>query len=277
MKKIIKALLFPAIVAVVAMSVSSCMSTKKIVYMQGADTVYAIPQEIAQAFELKIQSDDELAISVTSKDAELIKPFDNNTLIGGGSGLSRTGSVSTQNTTSGVAYFLVDKKGNIEFPVFGTINTRNKSCKELALELQQRFINEGHIKDAVVNVKVMSFKVTVLGDVKNPGTQTFTGERLTLLEALGRSGDMNSSAKRENVLVMREENGKRVTYQVNMCDAKSVFESPAYYLQQNDVVYVQPNKSVRVKGSTGYTLFQIGATAVSMLVSIVSLIIAITR
>ncbi len=277
MKKIIKTFLF-SIVVVTAMSVSSCMSTKKIVYMQGADTVYAIPQEIAQAFELKIQSDDELAISVTSKNAELIKPFDNNTLIGGGSGISRTGSSSTtQNTTSGVAYFLVDKKGNIEFPVFGTINTRNKSCKELALELQKRFINEGHIKDAVVNVKIMSFKVTVLGDVKNPGTQTFTGERLTLLEALGRSGDMNSSAKRENVLVMREEDGKRVTYQVNMCDAKSVFESPAYYLQQNDVVYVQPNKSVRVKGSTGYTLFQIGATAVSMLVSIVSLIIAITR
>ncbi len=272
-----KTLLLPFVLAG-GMLMTSCMSTKKIVYLQGADTLYAVPQEITQAFELQIQSDDELAISVASKNPELVKPFDTNTLIGSGSGGSRGGySNSTSNTTSGVAYFLVDKQGNIEFPVFGSVNTKGKTCKQLAKELQQRFISEGYIKDAIVNVKIMSFKVTVLGDVRAPGVQNFTGERLTLLEALGRAGDMNSSAKRENVLVVREEQGRRITYQVDVRDTKAVFESPAYYLQQNDVVYVQPNKSVRVKGSTGYTLFQIGATAVSMLVSVVSLIIAISK
>lgn len=277
MTKLHKTLLLPFLLAG-GMLMGSCMSTKKIVYLQGADTLYAVPHEITQAFELEIQSDDELAISVASKNPELIKPFDTNTLIGSGSGSSRSGySNSTSNTTSGVAYFLVDKQGNIEFPVFGTVNTKGKTCKQLAQELQQRFISEGYIKDAIVNVKIMSFKVTVLGDVKSPGVQNFTGERLTLLEALGRAGDMNSSAKRENVLVVREEKDRRVTYQIDLRNTKAVFESPAYYLQQNDVVYVQPNKSVRVKGSTGYTLFQIGATAVSMLVSVVSLIIAISR
>lgn len=256
-------------------STTSCLSEKKIIYLQGADTLYAVPQQIQRAFELEIQPDDELAISVTSKDPELIARFNNNMLIGSGSGSGTSSSQS--NTQSGVAYFLVDKDGNIEFPIFGTLNTKNKTCKQLAKELQARFINENWIKDAVVNVKVMSFKVTVLGDVRSPGTQNFQGERLTLLEALGKAGDLNNTAHRHHVLVIREIGETRVTYEVDLKDPKAVFDSPAYYLKQNDIVYVEPNKSVRVKGSTGYTLLSVGATIVSMLVSIVSLIIALKK
>ncbi len=276
MKKIFYVFCLLAVVGL-TLSTTSCISTEKIVYLQGADTMYAVPQQIQQAFELEIQPDDELAISVSSRFPEAIAKFNNNTLIGGGTN-SMTGS-NTANTTSRVAYFLVDKEGNIEFPVFGTINTRNKTCKQLALELQQKFQTNDveKIKDAVVNVKVMSFKVTVLGDVKNPGTQTFQGERLTLLEAIGKAGDMNGSALREHVLVVREIGDKRVTYDVDVRDPQQVFDSPAYYLQQNDIIYVQPNKSVRVKGSTGYTLLSVLATAVSVLVSVVSLVIALTK
>ena len=255
-------------------STTSCMSEKKITYLHGADTLYAVPQEITQAFELEIQPDDELAISVASKDVQLIQRFNNNTLIGGGSVSGMTGT-TTANTTSRVAYFIVDKKGNIEFPIFGTISTRGKTCKQLAADLQKRFIEGNYILDAVVQVRVMSFKVTVLGDVKNPGVKNFQGERLTLLEALGMAGDMNNTAHRANVLVVREIGEERVTYSVDIRDPKSVFDSPAYYLQPNDIVYVQPNKAVRVRGSVGYTLLSIGATVVSMLVSVVSLIIAI--
>ena len=264
-------------------SATSCMSEKKIAYLQGADTLYAVPQPITQAFELEIQPDDELAISVDSKVPELIRPFNNKTLIGGGSTNSSTGASNSyagqSNLSSHVAYFLVDKKGNIEFPIFGTISTKGKTCRQLAEELQHRLRTSGEqrIADAIVNVKVMSFKVTVLGDVKNPGTQTFQGERLTLLEALGRAGDLNPSAHRDKVLVVREIGENRVTYEVDLRDPKSVFDSPVYYMQQNDIVYVRPNKSVRVKGSTGYLLISIGATIVSMLVSITSLVIAIVR
>ena len=123
----------------------------------------------------------------------------------------------------------------------------------------------------------MSFKVTVMGDVKLPGTQTYQGERLTILEALGKAGDLNNSAYRHNVLVVREENGRRVAYEVNLLDNQAVFNSPAYYLQQNDVVYVQPNKSQRVRGSTSYTWLSVGSTVVGMVVSIVSLIVALKR
>lgn len=273
MRRTIKYLLSLAMTVALFAS-TSCMSEQKITYLHGADTLYAVPQKITQAFELEIQPDDELAISLASKDVRLIQPFNNNTLIGGGS-VSGVGGTSTANTTSRVAYFIVDKKGNIEFPIFGTISTKGKTCKELAAELQKRFIEGNYILDAVVQVRVMSFKVTVLGDVRNPGTKNFQGERLTLLEALGLAGDMNNTAHRDHVLVIREIGEERVTYSVDLRDPQSVFDSPAYYLQQNDVVYVQPNKSVRVKGSVGYTLLSIGATIVSMIVSVVSLIIAI--
>lgn len=263
-----------------AIAATSCMSDKEIVYLQGADQVYAMPKEIVQAFELKIQPDDQLAISVASKDRELIEPFNNNTLIGGGN-TSNYGS-NTTNVQSGVSYFRVDRQGEIQFPIFGPLKVAGRTTREVS-EMVQKLLREGDgqqgafIRDAIVNTKIMSFKVTILGDVRAPGTQTFTGERLTVLEAIGRAGDLNNSAKRDHVQVVREEDGKRVVYDIDLRDQASIFESDAYYLQQNDVVYVKPNKSVRVKGSTSYTLLSVSSTLVSMVVSIVSLIIAINR
>jgi len=262
---------------------TGCISDKHIIYLQGADTVYVVPQEIEQAFELKIQPDDQLAISVASKDQELIGPFNNNTLIGSGGGDRSGGYSSTSaNTQSGVTYFTVNRAGEISFPIFGQINVKGKTTREVSLMIQDMLRNgtDAHaasIKDAIVTTKIMSFKVTVLGDVKNPGVQTFTGERLTLLEAIGRAGDLNSSGKRAPVLIVREENGKRQTFEVDLRDQASVFQSPAYYLQQNDVVYVSPNKSVRVKGSTAYTLLGVSSTLVSMIISITSLVFTLSR
>lgn len=259
---------------------TSCISDKRIIYLQGADEAYATPKNIDQAYELKVQKDDQLAISVASQDKELIEPFNNNTLIGGGvNGYTGT---NTANTTSGVSYFRVDLNGEIAFPIFGQLKVEGLTTKEVSQLIQNLLRNgdathDAFIKDAIVNTKVMSFKVTILGDVKAPGTQTFTGERLTLLEAIGRAGDLNNSAKREHVQVVREEDGKRVVYDIDLRDQASIFQSPAYYLQQNDVVYVKPNKSVRVKGSTSYTLLSVSSTLVSMVVSIVSLIVAINK
>lgn len=261
---------------------TGCISDKHIIYLQGADTVYVVPQEIKQAFELKIQPDDQLAISVTSQDPELIAPFNNNTLIGTGTGERGSSYTSSSNTTAGVTYFTVQQNGEISFPVFGQLKVQGKTTREVSLMIQDMLRNgtpthDASIKDAIVSTKIMSFKVTILGDVKNPGVQTVTGERLTLLEAIGRSGDLNSSGKRAPVLIVREENGKRVTYEVDLRDQASVFNSPAYYLQQNDVVYVSPNKSVRVKGSTAYTLLGVGSTLLGMIISITSLVLSLSK
>ena len=263
---------------------TGCFSEKKIIYLQGADTAYAVPHQIGEAIELRIQPDDQLAIAVTSKDNELIQPFNNNTLLGSGTGSGVAGSSYTAqaNVQSGVAYFHVDKDGDIQFPTFGTLHVGGKTTNEVSTLIQQ-LLRQGDathapsILDAIVTTKIMSFKVTILGDVKQPGTQTYTGERLTLLEAIGKAGDLNNTARREDVLVIREEDGHRITYSVNLRDEASVFQSPAYYLQQNDVIYVQPNKSVRVKGSTSYTWLSISSTLVGMLVSIVTLVVAITK
>ena len=254
---------------------TSCVSNKKMIYLQGATTAYALPREINDYIELRTQPDDQLAISVASKDAELIARFNNNTLIGGGNN-SATGT-NTINVSSGVSYFRVDKEGNIEFPIFGRIHVGGMTTGEISAMIQKRMIDEGYINDAVVNTKIMSFKVTVIGDVRNPGTQTYQGERLTILEALGKAGDLTNSAYRDNVLVIREEDGQRRAYEINLLDNQAVFNSPAYYLQQNDVVYVQPNKSQRVKGSTSYTWLSVGSTVVGMIVSVVSLVVALAR
>lgn len=277
-----KSMVFVLATLMATLVFTGCISDKHIIYLQGADTTYVVPQEIAQAFELKIQQDDQLAISVTSKDPELIAPFNNNTLIGSGGG-ERGGSYSgQQNTTAGVTYFTVNRDGEISFPIFGQLKVAGMTTREVSLMIQDMLRNgtEAHaasIKDAIVSTKIMSFKVTILGDVKNPGVQTFTGERLTLLEAIGRAGDLNSSGKRAPVLIVREENGKRQAFEVDLRDQASVFQSPAYYLQQNDVVYVAPNKSVRVKGSTAYTLLGVGSTMLGMVISLTTLVITLTR
>ena len=137
--------------------------------------------------------------------------------------------------------YLVNNDGDIVFPVLGKIHVLGKTHTELAAELEQRLVGEGHILDAVVTVKLMNFRVSVLGDVQRPGQIQATGERLTIFEALSMVGDLTIYGQRTNIVVIREENGKRVIGEIDLT-SQDVFESPYYYLHQNDVVYVEPNK-----------------------------------
>lgn len=257
----------------VALICSSCVSQKKMIYLQGADYLKNSPQKIEQNYELKIQSDDQLAISISSKDKELIEPFNNNTLIGSGNSVN----ASQSNVQAGVTYFQVDESGSIDFPILGKIKAEGLTRNELAKLLTDTLINQNYIKDPVVSVKIMSFKVTVLGEVKNPGVQKITGERLTLLEAIGMAGDLLPSGKRKNIMVVREEENMRKTYMVDLTSGYDVLNSPCYYLQQNDVVYVEPNSAIRVKGSATMTTLTSTASLVSVLASLISIIIAISR
>lgn len=254
---------------------SSCVSNKEMTYIQGVDSLYATPQAIVKDYGLVIQPDDELAISLTSKDRELIQQFNNGTVVNSGGGLSATYG-SQASIQSGLVYFYVAKDGTIDFPILGRIKVQGKTIDRVSSEIQD-LIRASYIKDAIVTTKIMSFKITVLGDVKMPGVQNYTGQRLTLLEALGRAGDLNNTAVRTNVIVVREENGKRTSYKIDLTQPESVFKSPAYYMQQNDLVYVESNKAVKVKGSTSYTYLTVSGTLVSMAASIVSLIVALSK
>jgi polysaccharide export outer membrane protein len=137
---------------------------------------------------------------------------------------------------------LVTSEGNIEFPVIGTIHlaglTRTQAIDLLKEKLALYIVNP------TISLRILNFRITVLGEVRTPGTFTIPNERITLLEALGVAGDLLITGERQNILVIRDEDGKRKEYRLDLTQ-ESLFSSPVYYLQQNDVVYVEPNRAKR--------------------------------
>ena len=149
----------------------------------------------------------------------------------------------------GILSALQSKYGNIDFPVLGHIHVAGMTREEIALCIKEELISKNLVKDPVVTVEFMNLTVSVLGEVANPGRFNIDKDRLTLLDALSMAGDLTVYGKRENVLVQREENGKKTLYRVNLNSGYDLYASPVYYLQQNDIVYVEPN-SVRARQST---------------------------
>jgi len=168
--------------------------------------------------------------------------------------------------------YIVDSDGNIDFPVLGKIKiaglNRDQAKKKLVDELTD------YIKKPIVNITTVNYKITVLGEVARPGTYTATNERITLIEALGMAGDLTIYGERENVLVIHDYDGKKTYTRVNL-KSQELFESPVYYLAQNDVVYVEPNKTAarasKIGASTGVIIASIG-----ILISVATLIVTIT-
>ena len=214
---------------------NSCVSEKKITYFQNMEHL----EKLAEASNtgLKIKPHDLLTISVSAYNMEAAQPF-NLTVAGvakGGSeaGLSLGGNQQLQP-------YLVDSDGNIEFPQLGTIEAAGMNRKELSEKL--KIMISDYVKEPIVNVRIVNFQVSVLGEVVRPGTFSVSDEYLSLPQALGLAGDMSIYGRRENVLVVREEDGKKSYAYLDLTDA-NVMNSPYYYLKQNDVVYVEPNNA----------------------------------
>ena len=182
----------------------------------------------------KIQSDDILSITVSSLSPESNVIF-NNVL------LPATGSTNTIADKINEGY-LVDKDGFINFPVIGKIALAGLTKEEAVAKMTD--LLKTQVKNPIVNIRFKNFKVTVIGEVKEPATFVVETEKINVLEALGLAGDMTSYGRRENVLVIREKEGTRVTARLNL-NSKAVLNSPYYYLQQNDVVYVEPDNRVK--------------------------------
>lgn len=259
---------------VMALSMVSCVSTKKLIYMQGLEYIPEDSLQNLRNYELRIQPDDQLAISINSRNEELIMPFNNNLLVGSGNSAS---GASTANTQSGITYFQVNKDGVIHFPILGNLKVEGMTRNQIEHMIENKLIMGSYVNDPSVSVKLMSFKVTVLGEVANPGVIKLTGERLTILEALGMAGDLLPSGQRQNIVVMRDESGVRKPYVVDLTNASSVLNSPCYYMQQNDVVYVQPNSAIKVKGSASTAYLSTTGTLVGILASIISLVVVIIK
>lgn len=252
--------LMTLMVAGVLILMSSCTSSKKLVYLQESRREVIKNQRVIHPYEIKIQDDDLLYITISSKDAELVEPFKNSTLLGAG----------VQTHAAAATGFLVDTNGYISIPSLGKVEVRGLTCSEIATKIEQMMIMGNYIKDPVVSVRLGNFKVTVLGEVSAPGTIAVEGNRLSILDAISRCGDLKPTGKRKNVKILREQNGVRNVYKVDLTQA-DLINSPYYYLCQNDVVYVEPNKSISVSSSPWTTYLSVGGTLISLILSAITL------
>ncbi|MDO4165357.1 MAG: polysaccharide biosynthesis/export family protein [Bacteroides sp.] len=220
---------------------SSCNTSKKILYFQ--DVVVNHPEVIEATKDITVQPMDQISIMVSSKDPQLAALF-NLTRIQVRAGSDLQGS----NNNGEVSGYTLDDSGNIDFPVLGTLHIAGMTKNEIAALVKKRLIEENLVKDPVVTVEFMNLNFSVLGEVTNPGKYSISKDQITLLEALSMAGDLTIYGQRDGIYVIREENGQRTTYLTDI-RSKDFFRSPVYYLKQNDVVYVQPNK-VRAGQST---------------------------
>jgi len=241
----------------------SCVSKKEIIYFQND----SIDQDkVSNSYKTIIKPDDLLQITITALDTEAVKPFN----------LAAVTYSTTSNSAIGVAQqqnYLVDNKGEIDFPVIGKLKIGGLTRDEV-IELLKNKLDPAYIKNPNINIRIANYKVSVMGDVRLPGTYTIPNERITILEALSLAGDLNISGERADISVFREEEGEKREYKVNLL-SKKLFTSPIYYLQQNDVVYVKPNHASiqSASSNSNRTLFiSIAGVFISLITSIAILL-----
>lgn len=248
---------------------ASCGSVKDIAYFQ--NKLVDQPEKIDRHAGIVIQPKDMISIIVSSRNPELVTMF-NLPVVSyqAGSEIVAAGGYNQR-----LMGYVVDEQGMIDFPVLGPIHVGGMTRWELSDMLKEKLVNDGFLTDAVVTVEFLNFKVSVMGEVTSPGTYTIEGDKVTVLQAISMAKDLTIYGERENVSVIREQGGVRTIYQINLCDV-NMFKSPAYYLQQNDIVYVEPNK-FKARQSTvddkGLRLTSIAVSSGSLLLSLATLII----
>lgn len=238
----------------------SCVSRKEIVYFQGIDQ---IPRSVNRSLtnNLEIQPDDVLTIRVSAPEQEAALPF------------NLTKSLGAQENISGVVEletYLVSNEGTIVFPVIGTIKVKGLTNIELAIKIQN--LIDGYVKNPIVNVRILNFQVTVLGEVNGPGTFSIEDDHLSITKALSMAGDLTIFGKRTNILIIGEEDGVKTHAYLDLTNA-NVVNSPHYYLRQNDVVYVEPKGTRRQSASS----LGIASSYISVASALIAIIFVLTR
>lgn len=227
-----------------------CVPARKITYLLDQD--YNAPQQAYPAPELTIQSGDILRITVSCEEASLAAPF------------NITAAVEGTTEVGARSGYTVNPDGYISFPVLGAVKVDNKTTRQIQDDIASRIRDLGYIKDPLVGVSLANFSVTVMGDIGN-GVITVDGPSLNIFQAIARSGGTRNTSKIKDVMVMRTENGKRTAYTVNL-QKKEVFDSPVFYLRQNDLVYVKPTgTTLSPQGSLIMTFVGTGLSVASII------------
>jgi len=244
---------------------SSCNLQKKIAYMQDVNSQNR-QTKIQDYPEITIQPQDMISIIVSSKTPELALPFNLPLISFQGAGESASGQQR-------ILGYTVNKTGDIDFPIFGTLHVAGFTRNQLSLFIKEKIIAEGYINDPVITVQFINLRIIVNGEVSRPGTYKIESDHITIFEALSMAGDLTIYGKRDNVKIIREKNEDRTVYEVDLRTAK-VFDSPVFYLQQNDIIYVTPNKYRSNQSSSASQAQQVGVwvSVVSVLTTLAVLI-----
>jgi polysaccharide export outer membrane protein len=236
---------------------TSCGSTKKMVYFQDTETVQL--NETVVNFEPKIQVGDVLSINVSTIEAEAAIPFN----------LYETPIIGNGVSNAAPLTYLVNAAGEIYFPVIGKLNVEGFTTMEINDKLTTAI--EAYIKQPIINIRLTNFRFTIMGEVKNPGTYAVPNERISILEAIGLAGDLTIQGKRKNVTLIREQNEQRQFVNIDLTN-KQLFSSPYFYLAQNDVIYVEPNKT-KVNASAVGPNTGVIVSSVSILIALLAVLI----
>lgn len=232
------------VVSAVALLAVSCAAPTNISYFQDTDVV-GLSQPV-QENHIRLRPEDKVAIIVNTSNDQLTNLFNLPYISQRLGGVSQ--SVSS-NYSQAVSGYTIDEAGEIDFPVVGKIHVAGLTRPELAVRIKEELINRNLVKDPVVTVEFMNLTIAVMGEVNRPGRYAIEKDKLTLLDALSMAGDLTIFGNRENVKVLRVVDGKQVSYKVDLCNAQSVFSSPVYYIQQDDLIYIEPNE-MRARQST---------------------------
>lgn len=246
---------------------TACAAPERVIYFQ--DLQNELCENIVQSYEIKIRKDDILGITVSARNPELAIPFN----------LPATAyTLEAKNSSSGSQLgYQVDVEGYINFPQLGRIPVEGKTRKELADYITKELKQNNYLQDPVVTVTFQNFKVSVLGEVKNPKVINVKSDRITVLEALAEAGDLGIQAKRDRIALIREAEGKRTVHYLDL-RSSDLLQSPYYYLQQNDVVYVEPNNARTIQNrSTQVTSVGTWVSVFSSIMSVTTLIVTLLR
>ena len=252
-----------------ALLLASCATNKRAAYIQQVQT--DIPTDIEQDYQIRIKPLDRLTVTINSKDPELAAPFNAASSYNSLNGLSSYSSSSNGN----LQILTVDKEGKIQLPIIGEIDCDGLTRNELAKKIENTIRENGMVHDPIVIIQFADVKFSVLGEVARPGQFSITKDRISLFDALARAGDLTIYGQRENVALIREENGMRTVHYFDL-KKPDILASPYFYLQQDDVVYVTPNKYKAQAGEINQNRsFYI--SLVSVAVSVATLLVTITR
>ena len=237
-------LVLSGVLGIALLSATSCGTPKDVAYFQdlnnNPDTVITLQNRV-----ITVKPTDKIYIGVKSKDPQISQRFN---LMG------ETRGSSANNLSQDAYYYTVDSKGDIDFPVVGKIQVAGLTREEIAEKVRKSLVDASLVKDPTITVSLSNLHYSMMGEVAKPGQYAIEDEKVTILDAISKAGDLTIQGRRNDVMVLRQENGHQKIYKIDLCSGKDIFSSPAYYLQQNDVVYVTPNdtkkRSSTLNGNT---------------------------